>query len=850
MQVRALRIGSASRDVLREGWSIRSAQPGEFTDPQSLPADGWHEVRTLATVAACERDAQRWSLDAPRSPDTPGFDALDWWYRLPFDVDGALDVPTRLRFDGLATLAEVWLNGEPLLSSDNMFVAHECPLPAGRLRAQGNELTMRFRSLDHELARRRPRPAWRVPMLEQQQLRWIRTTLLGRTPGWSPPAAPVGPWRDVSFERDDVWRIERRQLRASLDAAGRGLLDIELTLGGGVPVDAIDVVLTAPDGAAAAHRASLVQASPGVWRAQLVVDSPQRWWPHTHGTPALYGVQATLRAGGAATPVVISLGQVGFRTLELDTHDDGFALRVNGEPVFCRGACWTPSDPVSLRNEPAALQALLTRVRDAGMNMLRIGGTMVYEDDAFFDACDALGILVWQDFMFANMDYPAADPAFRASVERELREQLQRWGDRTSLAVLCGNSEVSQQAAMWGASREAWAPELFHTLVPALVAQHAPGVAYWPSSAWGGAFPHQVDAGTTSYYGVGAYLRGFDDARRSGLRFATESLGFSNVPGAATIERMPGGSALRVTHPAWKARASRDLTAGWDFEDVRDHYLRVLFGVDPTVLRYAEHDRYLALSRATSGEVMAAAFSEWRRRDSSCRGALVWFLRDLWAGAGWGVLDDAGQPKPCWHALARALQPMALLLTDEGNNGLVAHLVNERAEAIEAELVLDAWRGDVSVVHAQRAVTLAPRSAEPCRVAALLPHVMDLNDAFRFGRRAHDVVVLTLRAADGTPLSQAFHFPGGMNLPLEADPGLVARSRALDDGCHEVTVSTRRFALGVHFETPGFAPDDEFFHLPPQQDKRIVFRPLPGAKGWRGVVQALNAAQPSAIASA
>ena len=403
---------------------------------------------------------------------------------------------------------------------------------------------------------------------------------------------------------------------------------------------------------------------------------------------------------------------------------------------------------------------------------------------------------------------------------------------------------------MWGAQRAAWSSELFHEIVPALVAECAPGVPYWASSDWGGAFPHQVDAGTTSYYGVGAYLRPFDDARRSGLRFATECLGFSNVPAPHTIERMPGGPALRVMHATWKARASRDLTAGWDFEDVRDHYLMGLFGVDATRLRYADHERYLALSRATTGEVMIAAFSEWRRSGSPCGGALVWFLRDLWAGAGWGVLDDAGLPKPCWHALKRVLQPVALLLTDEGNNGLVAHVVNERAQPLSAVLALDAWRGDVSLAHAEAAVEVVARSTLERKVASMLDHFMDLSDAFRFGRRPHDVVVLTLTSPSGEQLGQAFHFPGGMGLPLESDLGLAAQARPIEDGCVEVRVSSRRFALGVHFETPGYAPSDEFFHLPPQQEARIMFRPLAGARGWRGVVSALNAAQAAAIGSA
>lgn len=845
MQIRAVRIGSSPREALDEGWWIRAAEPGEFTNPETLPADGWAPVARLGTVASCQRDASRWSLDHPAPR---GFDAQDWWYRLPFDLapgDGIDAAPLRLCFDGLATLAEVWLNGQSILVSDNMFVAHASTLAPGQLRESGNELVMLFRSLDRELARRRPRPAWRVPMLEQQQLRWIRTTLLGRTPGWSPPAAAVGPWREIRLERSTVIRLETKQLRATLDAAD-GVLDVALSFEGSEQPAAVFVELFAPGDESPVARAELAADELQSWGARLRVTEPALWWPHTHATPSLYRARAVVRLGNAGE-TSFELGNVGFRVVEVDTASDGFAVHVNGERVFCRGACWTPCDPVSLRNDPVALRALLERVRDAGMNMLRIGGTMVYEDDAFFDACDALGIMVWQEFMFANMDYPGADAAFAASVERELRQQMQRWGSRASLAVLCGNSEVSQQAAMWGAQRESWSPTLFHETVPALVAQCAPGVPYWPSSAWGGAFPHQVDAGTTSYYGVGAYLRPFDDTRRSGLRFATECLGFSNVPAPHTIERMPGGSALRVMHAAWKARASRDLTAGWDFEDVRDHYLGELFGVDATRLRYADHERYLALSRATTGEVMIAAFSDWRRRGSPCAGALVWFLRDLWAGAGWGVLDETGQPKPCWHALRRVLQPVALLLTDEGNNGLMVHVVNERAQPLAAVLALDAWRGDVALAHAEIPIEVAPRGTHERNAASMLDHFMDLSDAFRFGRRPHDVVVLTLIGSTGERLAQAFHFPGGMGLPLEADLGLVAQARPIDDGSVEVLVSSRRFALGVHFETPGFAASDEFFHLPPQQEARVVFRPLPGARGWRGVVGALNAAQPAAI---
>src|SRR5262249_18895665 len=141
------------------------------------------------------------------------------------------------------------------------------------------------------------------------------------------------------------------------------------------------------------------------------------------------------------------LGCIGFRTVVLDGRAEDFSLHVNGVPVFCRGACWTPLDSVSLTASPDGLRETLAQVRSAGMNMLRVGGTMVYEDTEFLDLCDANGILLWQDFMFANMDYPEEDPAFLASVEAEARQQLALLNARPCLAVLCGNSEGEQQAA-------------------------------------------------------------------------------------------------------------------------------------------------------------------------------------------------------------------------------------------------------------------------------------------------------------------------------------------------------------------------------------------------------------------
>ncbi|HMA07545.1 MAG TPA: glycoside hydrolase family 2 protein, partial [Ramlibacter sp.] len=481
------------RGNLAANWSLCAAPAGGNATAPDAAAD-WLAIGSPQPVAAALRHLGQWSLDAPAR----AFDAQDWWYRLRFDHPGAPGERIVLGFDGLATLADVRFNGRPLLASDNMFIAHECEI-GNAIVATGNELLIRFRSLDAALAQQRARPRWRTPMMAHQQLRWFRTTLLGRTPGWSPPAAVVGPWRDIWIERRDGPHLRNLRMCSTVEG-GAGILRCRFGLTG-VGIERVTLEL---ERAGQAH-AQRLESVCGLdeYAGELHLRDVQLWWPHTHGEPRLY--RATLcvtQANGRQAR--IALGDVGFRTLELDTANGDFRLKVNGVAVFCRGAVWTPLDPVSLRSSRAQCRAAVVQARSAGMNMLRVAGTMVYEEDHFYEACDEQGILVWQDFMFANMDYPGEDAAFLASVQREVRQQLERLHARPCLAVLCGNSEVEQQAAMWGAPREQWASPLFDRTLADLCALHSPGTPYWPSSAHGGSFPHQADRGTTSYYGLGA----------------------------------------------------------------------------------------------------------------------------------------------------------------------------------------------------------------------------------------------------------------------------------------------------------------------------------------------------------
>jgi beta-mannosidase len=742
-------------------WSCRPTPVDAVTDPSQLDAHDWVPATVPGTAAGAWRDAGRWAV-----PDAHDFDAEDWWFRA--EVTGVTGSQV-LRLDGLASVAEVWWNGALVLRSDSMFQPHRVPVDA----TGADELAIRFLALRPIVTTKHPRGRWRTKLVEHQHLRWHRTTFLGRMPAWSSIAAPVGPWRAVTFEAGGP-RVERAWCDGDdglLAVSGTDRIDVD-----GAPVEVVDGVARVP--------------------------GAERWWPHTHGTPVLH----TVTVDG------VEVARVGFRTVEADTADGGFRLLVNGTPVFARGACWVPPDVVTLNADP---RPAIERAAAAGMNLLRLTGTTVWEDERFWSACDEFGVLVWQDCMFANVD-PPDDDDWLAGVDAELRAQLGALGARASLAVVCGGSEVEQQAAMLGLPEERRGMPLFDTHLPKLLDDLRLEVPYVPSSPTGGDLPFHPGAGIAHYYGVGAYLRPLDDARRAGVRFAAESLAFATPPERSSVE--PLG--------AWAV--PRDNGAPWDFEDVRDHYVRELFGVDPVAVRWSDPERWLDLGRAAVAECVAATFTEWRRPGSSCDGGLVLTLHDLWPGAGWGLLDSAGRPKAPWWAMKRVLAPVAVLATDEGLNGLHLHVVNDRPAPV---------RGTVEVRLYDRAGRCAETGTLPVSVAAwdgvtlsadaAFEGFRDLTYAYRFGPRAYDVVEAVLRDEDGAELAAVVFPVGGPARPV-APVGLRA---ALVGTTLEV--SADRFAQHVVVE--GGDPSDSWFHLPPGRVRRIDLHGEPKVE-----VRALN----------
>jgi beta-mannosidase len=800
-----------------EGWELAPSPPGAHPTPAQLKDMDWRPARVPGTAAA--------ALGA----DGRDFDAEDWWFRCRFAVPARLrGNELALELDGIATVSEVFLDGELILASSSMWESHVVDLAAGLDPDHEHEVAIACRALRPLLgARRRPAARWRTRVVNAGNLRWYRTMVFGRSPGFAPGPAPVGPWRPVRLVSREGPGIESLALRTriegdegvvTLGARGRGPFN-----GGKVKIGGTERELKLGDD----RRLEATVRLPAV----------ERWWPHTHGRPTLHQLSIELDGEPMATR------RVGFRSLRwaADIPRDGLDLHVNGVPIFVRGAVWTPSDLVSMAPSEAELRRLLELVRDAGMNMLRVVGTGAYESPAFHDLCDELGILVWQDLMFANLDYPTADPEFRERVRGEARQVLGALAGRPSLAVVCGNSEVEQQPAMMGLDPALGRGDLWDAVLPRIVADSGADSAYVRSTPCGGDLPFHANRGLTHYFGVSGYFMAPHEARRAAVRFASECLAFANVPDDVEVP---------VHHPDWKAGVARDagtgwdLGAGWDFDDVRDHYLKLLFGVDPVQLRRSDHERYLELSRAASGEVMADLMGEWRRAQSPCRGALVLWLKDMRPGAGLGVIDHRGYPKVPYHYLRRALSPVAVWMTDEGVNGVAVHVANDRAEPLRGRLRIALYRDlEATVAEASEDLELPARSVAERSVEGLLGRFADAAWAYRFGPPTHDAIVATLEGAEASaPISRAFMFPAG--LPIIRKPlGLLGLEAAAEpeEGGVAVSVRSRTLAYGVRIGAAGFVPDDDCFSLEPGREK--VVRLIPAKREARfagGTLTAIN----------
>ncbi len=571
----------------------------------------------------------------------------EWEYRTSFRVTAALlaEEIVELVADGLDTLATVLLNGTEVAWTDNMFVGHRWDVKP-LLRTGRNELSIRFASaadfVRHNRLAHAPRDindaiggCTRIRK-QQCQFGW----------DWGPRFITAGIWRDLRLEAWSANRIESVLVTQQHGADG----GVTLLL---VPE------LTRADEAAVCNwslalAGAVVATGSG---AQVFVPQPQLWWPAGQGAQPLYTLTVDV-VDGDGREIGRWERRIGLRTVVLDRHQDEwgetFQFVVNGRPIFAKGANWIPAHcfVADLTRERYARD--LRAAAEANMNMIRVWGGGIYESEDFHDLCDELGLLVWQDLMFACTLYPV-DEAFLASVRAETACQVRRLRHRASLALWCGNNEVfacNAHELTPGSKALAEYELLFHRVLPEVVVAHDPFTAYWPSSPWRGdldaGHPAGAARGDTHFWEVWHARKPVKDYELHAFRFTSE-FGMQSFVSRETQDSFCDAGDNNVFGPAMTNHQKNR------------HGNQVILDYVSRQYRFPkDQDALLFLSQLNQADCMQVGVEHYRRNRPRCMGALYWQLNDCWPVASWSSIEFNGRWKAL-HFVARRFFAPALV---------------------------------------------------------------------------------------------------------------------------------------------------------------------------------------------
>ncbi len=658
----------------------------------------------------------------------------DWEYRAQFDVDAATlaRAHAELAFEGLDTFATVTLNGQPLLQANNSHRTWRARVD-GRLRARGNELRIVLRSpirtllpdvqaMPHKIAGNYPSPYGDEP----------KDAMVGnfvRKPGyhfgwdWGPRYVTAGIWRPLRLESWDAQRLTAVAVQTRALDAARADLEVAVEVeGAAAGTAAVQLEVLDPDGKRVARidRTAMLQAGDNRITIPVTLQKPRRWWPVGQGEQARYTVRATLAPGTADATRIEQ--RTGLRTVELRREADrnggqGFAFVINGVPIFAKGANVIPFDMFPARVDEARIRRELTAARDANMNMLRNWGGGYYEDDVFFDIADELGLLVWQDFMFGGGMQPGYDPAFRANVVGEARDNVRRLRHHPSVVLWCGNNEEETAWKDWGHGRDLTAADpvfaakvwqgyvdLFGHDLRQVVAEEGLGVPYWSSSPGNDLDEKANDStrGDKHYWQVWgnpalpvtAYLR-------ETPRFMSE-YGLQAWPVLRTLDGIIPAAEQQVDSPT--VRAHQKFMAG-------EGNQRLLKYIEEEYGTPRDFPAFVYLSQVMQADGIQLAALHHRASRPYTMGSLYWQLNDVWPGASWSSIDYAGRWKALhFHARRFFADHAVAALRDDGMTRV--SLLNDRQQGLQATWRLRVIDLDGALRSEQRhTVALPPLSA-------------------------------------------------------------------------------------------------------------------------------------------
>ncbi|WP_087025397.1 beta-mannosidase [Thaumasiovibrio subtropicus] len=680
--------------TLDGGWQLQSLSDPTLTAPITLPGDVHSALLDAALIPhpywGCnERDVQ-WVSEH------------DWQVSREFEVSedlltaSAIDLCLQM----VDTVADVYINNTPVLACRNMFRLYQQDVRS-MLVAGKNHIRIVFKRADLEAAERAsalPFPVpWAVGNNQVPHMNTLRKTQCHAGWDWGICLIAAGIYESIALIPRQQCRLQNTTTTQTwTEDACRLDIAIEATLLAESPV-AVEVSLTSPAGERIITTGTLTGET---LRVSLDIDSPCRWWPAGYGEQPLYTL--CVSADGQQIEK-----RIGLRELVLETLDDevgqSMTFVVNGVPIMAKGANWIPLDAMPGTHSPERYRQLLEDAVDANMNMIRVWGGGMYERDCFYQLCDELGLLVWQDLMFACALYPSTD-AFLDDVELEVVDQVRRLRDHASLALWCGDNEVIGAIGWYPESRQNREKyvvnyDRLNRVLEQAVRREDPSRRFWASSPCNGELDfgdawHDDNKGDMHFWDVWHSGKSLDAYHSIKPRFCSE-FGYQSWPSLPTVKTFAEQEDWNVTSPTFEQH-QKNGRGNSIITEMFTRYFRFP----------ASFAQMLYLSQVQQALAIKTASEYWRANKPICRGILYWQLNDCWPVSSWSSIEYTGRWKQLHYHAKRFFAPqLATFVSDE--QGVRVQLVNDAKEAVSCHGVVrhidwhgvcrKEWRVDVDV---------------------------------------------------------------------------------------------------------------------------------------------------------
>lgn len=818
-------IKAHERQDICTGWMFRQVNIGEWL-PASVP--GTVHTDLLANGKIPE------PFYSMNEKELQWIDKLDWEYRTVFDAgDFAAMSHVDVVFDGLDTYAEVYLNGKLILKNDNMFVGHRVDV-SSILSPHDNELRIIFKSPVVEGLQLRSEygiqlsanqdnssigglgDAVTAPYNRKAQYHWGWD--------WGPRFVTSGIWRPVYLDGWNEARLSDHYLRTAGIGNGKASMEAEIGVEADSPGE-YEVEIFMDDKKMAEDKICL-HAGNNVIREDFIVKSPKLWYPNGQGQAYLYDVKIVLKKDGIA--IDTDTMKTGIRTVSLVHREDpdgrgcGFAFEVNGNELFAKGANWIPADSFLPDITYARMESLLSDAVEANMNMIRVWGGGIYEDDRFYDICDSLGILVWQDFAFACSNLPGNEE-FLENVKKEAEYNVVRLRNHPSLALFCGNNEIESMWKPWNGVMQKGMKgkyseseikildkaykDIFHSILPEAVKKYASSTSYWHSTpspgegvVWGSV--PSTDYGDVHNWQNWHGSKPFEYFDYVPSRFVSE-FGFQSFPELATVKSYAEDEDHDIYSPVMSAH-----------QRGKGGNERIKYYIDLYYHMPDDFEDMLYLSQIMQADGVCYGIRSYRRNMPWCMGALYWQLNDCWPVASWSSIDYYGRKKALHYAVEKAFENV-LVSPYLHNDTLDLYVVSDLRKDVVGTMDLILMDFDGNILKKKSF------SSKARAFSSELVRTMDINGILSGIDRKNVVLKCSFTYKDGmSEVLQYFDYVKNLEL---SKPEITFDVADAGDNRLAVTVVSDRLAKNIAIYLDGEAGkfSDNYFDLLPNERRTI-----------------------------